>query len=167
MDEIVDDAMRQPRISMVLIAGFAVGALLLVAMGLFGMVSGAVSQRRGEMAVRLALGATHDRVLRLVFGEGALLVSIGMLIAGPGVYVAGKLLRGVLIGVSPLDCCASSARGVDPGCAAAPPLYWSRSTSMGSTRAARIAGTADATADTAASKPTTNVNVSGSAAATP
>jgi predicted permease len=103
MEEIVDAEMRQPRISAVLIAGFAIGALLLVAMGLFGMVAGAVSQRRGELAVRLALGATHDGVLRLVVGEGARLVAIGMLIAGPGIYFAGGLLRGLLIGVSPLD----------------------------------------------------------------
>jgi putative ABC transport system permease protein len=103
MDEIVDAAMRQPRISAVLIAGFAVGALLLVAMGLFGMVAGAVSQRRGELAVRLALGATHAGVLMLVLGEAARLVVIGMLIAGPGVYAAGRLIRGLLIGVSPLD----------------------------------------------------------------
>lgn len=103
MNEIVDAEMRQPRISAVLIAGFAIGALLLVAMGLFGMVAGAVSQRRGELAVRLALGATHDGVLRLVVGEGARLVAIGMLIAGPGIYLAGRLLRGLLIGVSPLD----------------------------------------------------------------
>jgi putative ABC transport system permease protein len=103
MDEIVEAAMRQPRISAVLIAGFAVGALLLVAMGLFGMVAGAVSQRRSELAVRLALGATHYRVLRLVMGEGALLVAVGMMIAVPGVYAAGRFIRGVLIGVSPLD----------------------------------------------------------------
>jgi putative ABC transport system permease protein len=103
MDEIVDAALRQPRISAVLIAGFAVGALLLVAMGLFGLVAGAVSQRRGELAVRLALGSTHGGVLRLVVGEAARLVAIGMLIAGPGVYAAGRLLRGLLIGVSPLD----------------------------------------------------------------
>jgi ABC-type antimicrobial peptide transport system permease subunit len=73
------------------------------------MVSGAVSQRRGELAVRLALGATHDRLLRLVVGEGALLVAIGILIAGPGVYAAGRLLRGLLIGVSPLDPLALAA----------------------------------------------------------
>ena len=103
MDEIVEAEMKQPRISAVLIGGFAIGALLLVAMGLFGMVAGAVSQRRGELAVRLALGSTHNGVLRLVVGEGARLVAIGMLIAGPGIYVAGRLVRGLLIGVSPLD----------------------------------------------------------------
>ena len=103
MEEIVEAEMKQPRMSAVLIGGFAVGALLLVAMGLFGMVAGAVSQRRGELAVRLALGATPGGVLRLVVGEGVRLVAIGMLIAGPGIYAAGRLVRGLLIGVSPLD----------------------------------------------------------------
>jgi putative ABC transport system permease protein len=103
MDEIVHDALRQPRISVVLIGGFALGALLLVAMGLFGMISGAVVRRHGELAVRLALGASHQRVLRLVIGEGALLVVVGMLIAVPGVYAAGGLIRGLLVDVSPWD----------------------------------------------------------------
>ena len=109
MDEIVEAAIRQPRLSAVLIAGFAAGALLLVAMGLFGMVAGTVSQRRSELAVRLALGSTHGGVLRLVVGESARLVAIGMLIAGPGIYAAGRLLRGLLIGVSPLDPLALTA----------------------------------------------------------
>jgi putative ABC transport system permease protein len=103
MDEIVNNALRQPRISAVLIASFAVGALLLVAMGLFGMVSGSVSRRRGELAVRLALGATHQRVLTLVLGEGALLIGLGMLIGIPGVYAAGRLVQGLLIDISPWD----------------------------------------------------------------
>lgn len=103
MDEIVTDALRQQRISAVLIGGFALGALLLVAMGLFGMISGSVVRRHGELAVRMALGASHQRMLRLVLGEGALLVVIGMLIAIPGVYAAGGLIRGLLVDVSPWD----------------------------------------------------------------
>lgn len=103
MDEIVTDALRQQRISAVLIGSFALGALLLVAMGLFGMISGSVVRRQGELAVCLALGASHQRMFRLVLGEGALLVGIGMLIATPGVYAAGGLLRGVLVDVSPWD----------------------------------------------------------------
>jgi ABC-type antimicrobial peptide transport system permease subunit len=59
MDEIVADARSEQRISAVLISALAVGALLLVSMGLFGMISGSVQRRRGELAVRLALGATH------------------------------------------------------------------------------------------------------------
>jgi putative ABC transport system permease protein len=103
MDEIVDDALRQQRISAVLIASFALGALLLVAMGLFGVISGSVTRRRHELAVRLALGAEHPRVLRLVLGEGVRLVGVGVLIGVPGIYVAGGVLRGVLVGVSPSD----------------------------------------------------------------
>ena len=103
MDEIVGDAVRQQRISAVLIAAFAIGALLLAAMGLFGVVSGSVTRRRHEFAVRLALGADHRRVMHLVLGEGARLVAMGLLMGAPGIYVAGRLMRGVLVGVSPLD----------------------------------------------------------------
>lgn len=112
MDEIVTDALRQPRISAVLIGGFALGALLLVAMGLFGMIAGAVVRRHGELAVRLALGANHHSMLRLVLGEGALLVVLGMLIAIPGVYAAGRLIRGLLVDISPWDPLTLSAVAV-------------------------------------------------------
>ena len=103
MDDIVADRRSRERISAVLIAGLAIGALLLVSMGLFGMISGSVSRRRGELAIRLALGATHQRVIRLVVGEGARLVIIGLLAGIPGIYMAGKALEGLLIGVSPFD----------------------------------------------------------------
>lgn len=103
MEEIVGDARSRERISAVMLSGLAVGALLLVTMGLFGMISGSVTRRRGELAVRLALGATHHRVIRLVVGEGARLLAIGLLMGIPGVYLAGEALRGFLIGVSPFD----------------------------------------------------------------
>jgi len=103
MDDVVGDALRRQRISAVLISGFAVGALLLAAMGLFGIVSGSVTRRRHELALRLAVGADYGRLVRLVLGEGAALVVIGVLIGAPGIYIAGSLLRGVLVGVSPLD----------------------------------------------------------------
>ncbi len=103
MDEIVADARSRERISAVLIAGLALGALVLVTMGLFGMISGSVTRRRGELAVRLALGATHGRVIRLVVGEGARMLALGLLIGVPGVYLAGEALQGFLVGVSPFD----------------------------------------------------------------
>ena len=103
MDDVVGDALRRQRVSAVLISGFAVGALLLAAMGLFGVISGSVTRRRHELAVRLAVGANHGRLLRLVLGEGAALVMMGVLVGAPGIYVAGRLIRGVLVGVSPLD----------------------------------------------------------------
>jgi putative ABC transport system permease protein len=103
MQGIIDDTLRQQRTSASLIAAFAVGALLLAAMGLFGVVAGSVTRRRHELAVRMALGADHPRVLRLVLQEGALLVGVGVLIGIPGVLAAGAAIRGVLIGVSPTD----------------------------------------------------------------
>jgi putative ABC transport system permease protein len=103
MEDVVSDSLRQQRVSAVLIAGFALGALLLAAMGLFGIVSGSVNRRQHELAVRLALGADHRRVLRLVLGEGALLIGLGLLVGLPGVYLAGRLIGGILVGVSPYD----------------------------------------------------------------
>jgi putative ABC transport system permease protein len=103
MDEVVDDALRRQRISATLLSGFAVGALLLAAMGLVGVISSSVTRRRHELAVRLAVGANHNGLLRLVLGEGVTLVGLGVLIGAPAIYAAGQVLRGTLVGVSPLD----------------------------------------------------------------
>ena len=103
LDDVVNESLRQQRLSAVLVAGFSIGALLLAAMGLFGVVAGSVARRQHEIAVRLALGAERSRVLRLVLGEGAVLVALGGLVAIPGVYVAGRAMRGLLIGISPFD----------------------------------------------------------------
>ena len=81
----------------------ALRALLLAAMGLFGVVSSSVTRRRHEMAVRLALGAEHRDALWLVLREGALLVAIGLLIGAPGIFIANRLVQRVLVGVSPFD----------------------------------------------------------------
>jgi putative ABC transport system permease protein len=103
MDEIVEQAISQQRTSAALISAFAIGALLLAAMGLVGVVSGSVTRRRHELALRLAVGADHGRLLRLVIGEGAALVALGVLIGAPCIYLVGNLIRGVLVGVSPMD----------------------------------------------------------------
>ena len=103
MDQIVAESLRQQRVSAVLISGFALGALLLTAMGLFGVVSGAVARRRHELAIRMALGADHRRVVRLVMREGALLVGLGLVVGAPLIWLSGRAIRGVLVGVSPFD----------------------------------------------------------------
>lgn len=103
MEEIVGTALRQQRMSAVLLMGFAVAGLILASMGLFGILSGSVTRRRHEFAVRLALGAAPGSVMRLVLVDGARLVAIGVLTALPGIYVAGNLLRGVLVGIAPTD----------------------------------------------------------------
>ena len=103
MDELVADSLRQQRVSAVLIAGFSLGALLLAAMGLFGVVSSSVTRRRHELAVRLALGADRARVVRLVVGEGGRLILAGMIIGIPLTYYVGRAIRGALVGISPTD----------------------------------------------------------------
>jgi putative ABC transport system permease protein len=103
MDEVVDDALRRQRLSAALLSGFAVGALLLAAMGLVGVISSSVTRRRHELAVRLAVGANHNGLLRLLLGEGVTLVGLGVLVGAPAIYAAGHVLRGTLVGVSPLD----------------------------------------------------------------
>src|SRR6266511_2218792 len=103
MDDIVQVSLSPQTIGGALISAFAVGALLLAAMGLFGVVSGSVTRRRHELAIRVALGADHGRVLRLILKEGALLVMAGLLIGAPGIYVANRMIRGLLVGVSPSD----------------------------------------------------------------
>jgi putative ABC transport system permease protein len=103
MDDIVQASLSPQSIGGALISAFAVGALLLAAMGLFGVVSGSVTRRRHELAVRLALGADYRRVLGLVLKEGALLVIAGLLIGAPGIYIAHRLMRGLLVGVSPYE----------------------------------------------------------------
>jgi len=103
MEDIVGASISPQSIGASLIGAFAIGALLLAAMGLFGVASGSVTRRRHELAVRLALGADHRRVVRLVLNEGALLVTAGLLIGAPGIYFANGLVRGLLVGVSPSD----------------------------------------------------------------
>jgi putative ABC transport system permease protein len=103
MDDIVQASLSPQAIGGALISAFAVGAVLLAAMGLFGVVSGSVTRRRHELAVRLAVGADHRSVLQLVLKEGALLVMMGLLIGAPGIYIATRLIRGLLVGVSPSD----------------------------------------------------------------
>jgi putative ABC transport system permease protein len=103
MDEIVGNALRQQRTGATLIGAFALGALLLAAMGIFGIVAGSVTRRHHELAVRLAVGAEHRSVLRLVVREAAVLVGLGVVVGAPGIYAASGLLRGALVGVSPLD----------------------------------------------------------------
>ena len=103
LEDIVTGTLRREGTSAAVLTAFAIGALLLAAMGLFAVVSSSVTRRRHELAVRLALGADRGRVLRLVLREGASLVLLGVLIGAPGIYIAGGLIRGVLVGVSPLD----------------------------------------------------------------
>ena len=103
IEDLVEASLSRQRLSATMIAGFALGALVLAAMGLFGIVSAAVTRRRTELGIRMALGADARRVLRMVLADGLTLVGLGILAGVPGVWLAGRLLRGVIVGVSPFD----------------------------------------------------------------
>jgi putative ABC transport system permease protein len=103
MVEIVDDALRQQRTGATLISAFALGALLLAAMGIFGVIAASVTRRHHELAIRLAVGADRRNVRRLILREAVLLVGSGVLAGVPAVFAAGAVMRGALVGVSPSD----------------------------------------------------------------
>jgi putative ABC transport system permease protein len=86
-----------------LIAIFAAVALILSAVGLYGVIAYAVSQRTHELGVRVALGATGDRISRMVIGEGLVLTAIGIVIGALASVFAGRLVSSLLFGVSSLD----------------------------------------------------------------
>jgi MacB-like periplasmic core domain/FtsX-like permease family len=86
-----------------LITGFAVLALILAVIGLYGQISFAVAQRTREIGVRMALGAEYRDVLRLIVGKGLLLTSAGVLIGIAAALALTRLLTGLLFGVTPND----------------------------------------------------------------
>jgi ABC-type antimicrobial peptide transport system permease subunit len=86
-----------------LVSIFAVSALLLGVVGLYGVVSYSVSQRTHEIGVRIALGAPRGSVLRWILVNGARLAAIGIAAGVAGAVLAGYCLRSVLFGVKPWD----------------------------------------------------------------
>lgn len=103
MESVVSDASARSRLSSYLLAGFAASALLLAAIGLYGIISYSVAQRRGEIGVRVALGADRGRILRLVVGQGMLLTGAGLALGLAGAFVLTRLLRSLLFGVTTTD----------------------------------------------------------------
>jgi predicted permease len=85
------------------LAVFGALALLLSAVGIYGVMAYAVSQRTGEIGVRVALGAAQPRIVRMVVGEGLRITAIGALVGGVLAFGAGRLMEGLLLGVSPSD----------------------------------------------------------------
>jgi ABC-type antimicrobial peptide transport system permease subunit len=88
---------------MMLMTAFAALALTLAALGIYGMLSYAVSHRRREFGIRLALGARPSGVLRLIVREGLTLAVAGCVIGVAGTFVAGRSLAGFLFDVKPWD----------------------------------------------------------------
>jgi predicted permease len=92
-----------PRLNATLFAAFAVLALVIAAVGVFGVLAFSVSQRLREFGVRMALGAHPHQVLRLVLGEGGVLAVIALVVGGIGAVLLSHFLRGLLYQVTATD----------------------------------------------------------------
>ena len=103
MDEYVSESVAAPRFNTILLGGFAVLALVLAAVGIFGVISYSVAQRTREIGVRRALGADTWGVMRLVLGQGMGLTAIGVAIGVVGAFGVTRLLQTLLFGVTPTD----------------------------------------------------------------
>jgi ABC-type antimicrobial peptide transport system permease subunit len=103
MKEIVGQTLGKDRMITQLSFAFGVLAIVLVCTGLYGIMAYAVSGRVNEIGIRMALGARRGNVLLLVLGESLLLVLIGVVIALPIVFGAGKWVSSLLYGVQAAD----------------------------------------------------------------
>jgi predicted permease len=103
MGDVVGESVSQPRFLAALSGGFALVALGLAAIGIYGVMAYAVAQRTGEIGVRMALGASRADVFRLVVGDGLKIVTAGVAAGIAGALVTGRWLTGMLFGVTPAD----------------------------------------------------------------
>jgi putative ABC transport system permease protein len=103
VEQLERDRSAPERFSAVAISGFSLGALLLAAIGLYGVLAVSVSQRRREIAIRLALGAQPNSVLRLTVREGMTLVAIGLGVGAAGAVAATRLLKATLFETNVYD----------------------------------------------------------------
>jgi len=103
MAEVVNRSMVQPKFLSLLLATFSVIALFLAAIGIYGVMAYSVAQRTQEIGVRMALGAQRLHVLRLVFGQGLLLLLIGTVIGVVGAFALTRLMNTLLFGVTATD----------------------------------------------------------------
>jgi len=103
MDQVKDEALAEDRYTMVLFASFAAVALLLAAVGIYGLMAFAVAQRTQEIGLRLALGAGKHGVIWLILREASLLAAVGLGIGLGGSALVGQTMRTTLYGVAAMD----------------------------------------------------------------
>lgn len=103
LDAFVSQAVSRPRFQSVLLGSFAALALLLAAIGIFGVISYSVAQRTHEIGIRVALGASRDQVMRLVVGQGFVLALAGTAAGLLGALALTRYLQTLLFHVSPTD----------------------------------------------------------------
>jgi predicted permease len=103
LDHLVRESFAARRLYALLLATFAASALVLAAIGIYGVIAYSVQQRRRELAIRVALGATRDRVIGMIMGEGLWLAAVGVAIGLVASSVLTRVLQGQLYGISRTD----------------------------------------------------------------
>jgi putative ABC transport system permease protein len=103
MDDWISDTAAQPRFNSFLLATFAVVALLMAAIGIYGVLAYSVSQRTREIGVRMALGAERGSVVRLIVGQGMRVALTGVAIGLAGGFALGRFLSSLVFGVTVHD----------------------------------------------------------------
>jgi putative ABC transport system permease protein len=103
MDAVFDESIRRPRLLAHLLGGFAGLALLLAAIGTYGVLSYMVAERRREIGIRMALGAGQSSVLAQVMKQGLVLTTIGVVLGLGGALALNQLIASLLFGVQPTD----------------------------------------------------------------
>ncbi|HEY4132438.1 MAG TPA: ABC transporter permease, partial [Gemmatimonadaceae bacterium] len=103
MTDAISGSVAQSRFYMALLGGFAALALLLAALGIYGVISYGITQRVRELGIRIALGATDKKILTLVLGQGLGLVTVGLVLGVIGALLLTQLLSSLLYGVRPTD----------------------------------------------------------------
>jgi ABC-type antimicrobial peptide transport system permease subunit len=103
LDDLVASSAARARFTMLLLATFALVALTLGAVGVYGVVAYAVARRTREIGVRMALGARASDVLAMVLREGGALTAIGVALGSAGALATSRVLAGFLFGVTPKD----------------------------------------------------------------
>ncbi len=103
MDSVFTESIRRPRLLAQLLGGFAGLALLLAALGTYGVLSYMVTERRREIAIRMALGAVRSQVLTQIMKQGLHVTAMGVIIGLAGALVVNRLIASLLFGVQPTD----------------------------------------------------------------
>jgi putative ABC transport system permease protein len=103
MDEVVSRSVAQRRLTMTMLATFAGAALLLAAVGIYGVIAYSVTQRTQEIGIRVALGAQRSDVMRMVVGQAALLAGAGIAAGAAGAFALTRWMADLLFDVQPFD----------------------------------------------------------------
>ena len=103
MDQVIAPQLAQPRLNALLLSAFAFAAVLLAAIGLYGIMASAVSQQTRELGVRLALGATPDRLRAMILRQALTVAAAGALAGLLAALAGSRLLTTMLFEVSPTD----------------------------------------------------------------